>query len=87
VKGAQVEIGVRPEFARLARTGPGLPVAVRRVEDLGAVRVLRATCGGRELAAVVAEDQPIPDRVEWLRFDPAAINVYADGWLVEGEAA
>jgi glycerol transport system ATP-binding protein len=87
VKGARIEIGVRPEFARLARKGPGLPVAVRRIEDVGRYRIVRASCGGREIAAIAPEGAEIDPAAEWMQFDPAAVNVYADGWLVEGEAA
>jgi glycerol transport system ATP-binding protein len=83
----RVQIGVRPEFARLARSGPGLPVAIRRIEDVGAHRIVRAEIAGREINAVAPEGVPIDREADWMRFDPAAINVYVDGWLVEGEAA
>ena len=83
----RVEIGVRPEFARLAAKGPGLPVSVRRIEDVGRFKIVRATCGGRDIAAVAPEGAPIDEQAEWLQFAPDKVNVYADGWLVEGEAA
>jgi glycerol transport system ATP-binding protein len=85
--GAKVEIGVRPEFARLARSGPGLPMAIRRIEDVGRHVIVRATCGGRDFAVVLPEGAPVDEGAGWVRFDPAAINVYADGWLVRPEAA
>jgi glycerol transport system ATP-binding protein len=87
VKADKVQIGVLPEFAHLARSGPGLPVAVRRVEDVGRFRIIRATCGGKEIAAIAPEGAEIDVQAEWMQFDPKAVNVYADGWLVEGEAA
>ncbi|SEA12716.1 ABC transporter ATP-binding protein [Rubrimonas cliftonensis] len=83
----RVQIGVRPEFASVAETGPGLPVSVTRVEDVGRHRVVRATIGGVEVNAIAQEGQSVPENAEWLRFAPEAVNVYADGWLVEGEAA
>jgi glycerol transport system ATP-binding protein len=82
----RVQIGVRPEFAHLARSGPGLPVAIRRVEDVGAHRIVRAEIAGREANAIVPEGVPVDMEADWMRFDPAAINVYVDGWLVEGRA-
>ena len=47
----------------------------------------RATCGGREFSVVLPEGAPVDEAAGWVRFDPAAINVYADGWLVRPEAA
>src|SRR5208282_3384250 len=35
--GAKLELGIRPEFARLAPRGEGLPVQVKRIDDLGRV--------------------------------------------------
>jgi len=87
VRGARIEIGVRPEFATLSATGPGLPVAVRRIEDVGSHKIVRAEIAGRTINVVAPEGTPVSENAEWVRFDPAAVNVYADGWLVEGESA
>ncbi|MFZ5752312.1 MAG: ABC transporter ATP-binding protein [Pseudomonadota bacterium] len=81
----KVELGVRPEFVRLASDGPGLPATVRRVEDVGHHRIVRATVAGRPLNIVMPEDQPIPAGADRVVFDPARVNVYADDWRVEGE--
>jgi glycerol transport system ATP-binding protein len=86
VKGAKVQIGVRPEFAHLARSGPACRsrCAGRGCRPLPhRPRQLRR----REIAAVAPEGAEIDAQAEWMRFDPKAVNVYADGWLVEGEAA
>ena len=87
VKGERIEIGVRPEFARLSRQGPGLPVSIRRIEDVGRFKIVRAVCGGKEVAVVAKEGEPVDESAEWVTFEPSAVNVYSDGWLVEGEAA
>ncbi|ESR23366.1 ABC transporter ATP-binding protein [Lutibaculum baratangense] len=79
------EIGVRPEFVRVARAGEGLPVQIRRVEDLGRFRVVRASLEGHEVNAVVGEDQELPAEAS-LVFDPARVNVYVDSHLVEPRA-
>jgi glycerol transport system ATP-binding protein len=82
----RVEIGIRPEYVRLAESG-GLPATVRRVEDVGRHRILRADVAGRAVNAILAEDAAVPAGAVRLAFEPARINVYADGWRVSGEAA
>jgi len=82
----KVEIGVRPEFARLSET-EGLPVRIRRVEDVGRHKIVRAEFFGHDINIVVGEGESIgPDKTR-VAFDPARVNVYADDWLVEGRAA
>ncbi len=87
IKGGKVEIGVRPEFARLSRSRPGLPIAVRRVEDVGSHKIIRTEIAGREINVIAPEGVAVDERAEWVQFDPAAVNVYVDGWLVQGEDA
>jgi glycerol transport system ATP-binding protein len=79
----RVEIGVRPEFLRLSRD-EGLPVLVRRVEDVGRHRIVRAELGGVAINVVADEGEPLPSGDVRVIFDPAHVGVYADGWLVEG---
>ena len=85
--GSRVEIGVRPEFATLAPAGAGLPVRVRRIDDLGRVRIAKVELAGLPLAATVPETLSVAGEEASLLFDPAMVHVYADGHLVEGEAA
>ena len=77
-----VEIGVRPEFARLS-TAEGLPVTIRRVEDVGRHRIVRADLGGRSVNVVVGEGEGLSPDMTRVVFDPAHVGVYADGWRVE----
>jgi glycerol transport system ATP-binding protein len=79
----QVEIGVRPEFARLS-AAEGLPVTIRRVEDVGRHRIVRAELAGRPVNIVVGEGEALGPDMTRVVFDPAHVGVYADGWLVEG---
>jgi glycerol transport system ATP-binding protein len=79
VKG-RIELGIRPEFVRVGREG--MPVAVRKVEDIGRHKVVRAELEGREIAAILAEDEELPAEPR-IVFDPAGINLYADSWRVE----
>ncbi|WP_226628495.1 ABC transporter ATP-binding protein [Alloyangia pacifica] len=84
----KVEIGVRPEFARLSQT-EGLPVKVRRVEDAGRHKIIRAEFFGHDINIVAGEDESIGPDMTRVRFDPAHVNVYRDDWRVapSGEAA
>ncbi|MBZ9858795.1 ABC transporter ATP-binding protein [Mesorhizobium sp. CA12] len=75
-----VELGIRPEYVRLGREG--MTVQVSKVEDVGRHKVVRANLEGREIAAVIGEDDEVPAEPK-VRFDPAGINIYADSWRVE----
>ncbi len=78
--GATVELGIRPEFVRIGREG--LPIQVTKVEDVGRQKIVRALFEGAPLAAVVAEDDEIPEEPHVV-FEPHAINIYANSWRVE----
>jgi glycerol transport system ATP-binding protein len=81
--GTGLELGIRPEFVRLGREG--LPLAVRRVEDLGRHKVVWGSIDGHELAAVIAEEDELPAEPR-ASFDPRGINLYARSRRVEMEA-
>jgi glycerol transport system ATP-binding protein len=83
----RVQIGVRPEYVRLKKGEPGLPIKVRRVEDVGRHRIVRADFFGTEINAIAPEEAAIPTDATRVAFEPAAINVYADDWRVPAEAA
>ncbi len=78
--GKLIELGVRPEFVRVG--SEGLPVTIRKVEDIGRHKIVRAELEGRELAAIVDEHGEIPADAR-VSFDPRGINLYADSWRVE----
>ncbi len=80
----KIEIGIRPEFVRLGSDAAGLPVKIRRIEDVGRHRIVRAEVFGRELNAILPEGAPVGADVTRVTFDPARINVYADDWRVTG---
>lgn len=82
----KVEIGVRPEFSSLSQTG-GLPVNVRRVEDVGRHKIIRADFFGTEINIIAPEGAAIAADMNRVTFNPEKVNVYANDWRVEGEAA
>ncbi|MBF9033947.1 ATP-binding cassette domain-containing protein [Rhodobacterales bacterium HKCCE2091] len=86
----RVEVGVRPEYVRLAGDGAGLPAAIRRVEDVGRHKIIRLDVGGRNVSAILDEGTPVPADAGAIRFEPAGVNVYENGWRVkpqDGERA
>jgi glycerol transport system ATP-binding protein len=83
-KAARTELGVRPEFVRLTRDRDGIPVTIRKVEDIGRYKVVRADLSGAALNAIVPEGEPVPESPR-LKFAPEGVNLYADSRLVEAE--
>ena len=85
--GANIEIGVRPEFVNVAAPASGLLSAtIERIDDLGRVRFARVRIGDAKFAARVPSGFSVPDNDVGLVFDPAHVHVYADSRLVEGVA-
>lgn len=78
--GAQLEIGVRPEFVSLDDTG--IPVEIRNVADAGHHQIVDAWHGEHRIRLLAPEGAPIPDGGAHVRFDPPHTQVYADGWLL-----
>jgi len=78
--GKKVDLGIRPEHVLVGEVG--LPVSIRKIEDIGRHRIVRATLEDREIVAVVDEDHPIPSDPR-VSFDASRINLYADSWRVE----
>ena len=80
--GRRIELGVRPEFAELRPRGEGLPVRVRRIDDIGRARIARVELAGHPMAATVPEDLSIDGDEAGVSLDPGRIHIYADGHLV-----
>ncbi len=82
----KIELGVRPEFVTLAPAGQGLPVQVDRIDDLGRVRIARVRLGDVPFNVTASGDIAISGSQAAIVMDPAHVNIYADGHLVEGAA-
>ena len=82
----KVEIGIRPEFTALSNSG-GLPVNVRRVEDVGRHKIVRADFFGNDINIVAPEGVQITSDMNRVVFNPGKVNVYENDWRVNGEAA
>ena len=59
-----------------------MPATIRKVEDIGRHKVVRASLEGRDIAVIVGENESIPADPR-IAFDPAGINLYANSWRVE----
>ncbi|WP_309664309.1 ABC transporter ATP-binding protein [Tabrizicola sp.] len=75
------QIGIRPEYVLLG--DEGFPVTVKRVEDVGRHRIVRAELQGQPLNAILSEGMVLPADAR-VTFVPGKINVYADDWRVAG---
>jgi glycerol transport system ATP-binding protein len=83
---ARIELGVRPEFIRIAPEGRGVPVRINRVDDIGRFKIARARLGDHALNVVVGEDVQLSGSTASVEFDPQRLHIYVDGHLVEGRA-
>ena len=77
----KVQLGIRPEHVRLS-ADQGLPVTIRRIEDVGRHRIIRADLMGHDLNIIAPEDQAIGADMTRAVFDPGRVNIYADDWRV-----
>ena len=82
-KGQKIELGIRPEFIKISREG--MPLTISKVEDIGRLKIVRASLAGQQVSVVVKEDTEIPASPHVV-FEAKGVNIYADSWLVEREA-
>ena len=60
----------------------GLPVTVKRIEDVGRHRIARLDFEGQALNAILPEGLALPAGDLRAQFDPGAVSVYVDDWRV-----
>ena len=80
----KLELGIRPEFLRLARSGePGsVPVAIEAVEDLGNYKLATVRLDDHRLTVKLSEDEQVPADAAAVVFPPEWTKLYQDGVLV-----
>jgi glycerol transport system ATP-binding protein len=81
--GAKLEIGVRPEFVRFSSSG--IPVRVTKSSDTGRHRIVETQHENGTIKLLATEGHHGPGERAFVSFDPAHTQLYADGWIVEGE--
>jgi glycerol transport system ATP-binding protein len=79
------QIGIRPEYCELSASD-GVPILIRRVEDVGRHRIIRGEVAGQVVNIIAAEGASIGADQTRVRFAPGKVNVYADDWRVQGGA-
>ncbi len=77
-------IGVRPEHVILSKQG--LPVRIRRIEDVGRHRILRGELAGADFNILLPEDAPPPGAEPRAAFLPGKTGVYVDDWRVNPQS-
>ena len=86
-----VKLGFRPDYAAIIPAGhdgpPGIPVTVRRIEDLGRRRLVRAALGPHELIATLPPGFELNNEAAQLHVQPEHLHIYADDERVEPEPA
>jgi glycerol transport system ATP-binding protein len=82
-KDSVVKFGVRPDYTTLSGAG-GLPVQVKRIDDLGRKRLAHVTLAGQPLVAAIPNDMNIVGNEAAVTFDLARTHIYVDEHRVEG---
>jgi glycerol transport system ATP-binding protein len=77
----RAQIGIRPEYATLT-AGDGLPITIRRVEDVGRHRIIRGEVAGATVNVIAPEGMAVDASLTHVRFQPERVNVYADDWRI-----
>jgi glycerol transport system ATP-binding protein len=77
-------LGFRPDYASLVPDG-GVPVQIRRLEDLGRRRLARVALGPHEIFATVPRDMTIDSEQAGLTIRPDRLFVYVNDQLVSGD--
>ncbi|MFC6686654.1 ABC transporter ATP-binding protein [Jhaorihella thermophila] len=78
-QGDRTEIGVRPEYVRLADSG--IPATVRKAADIGRYTVVETMVGDHVVNAITDRLPPAPGARVFLHFEPSQTRLYADGWI------
>ncbi|VAX04151.1 Glycerol ABC transporter, ATP-binding protein GlpT [hydrothermal vent metagenome] len=74
------QIGIRPEFVSLGKSG--LEVKVRKVSDVGHRIVVESMLDNTRINAIVESDVPEPGSSVFLNFLPEQTRIYCDGRIV-----
>ena len=86
---ASVQLGFRPDYATVLdrSAGTGIPVGIRRIEDLGRRRLVRVALGAGEVVATLPPEVELSGDTALLQVPPSHLHVYVDDLRVEGQPA
>ena len=90
-EGSTAKLGIRPDYATLLAaqgsvSSAGLPVQVRRIDDLGRKRLAHVSLGDQSIVAIVPPGLSIEGSEALVRLDPERIHIYVDEMRVPGES-
>ncbi len=73
------EIGIRPEFISLSKSG--IEAKVRKVADVGRHKIVEAMLGDTRISVIVEGELPAQGSSVYLNFQPNQTRIYHDGWI------
>ena len=79
----KVELGIRPEFITLSNNPSDLPITIKRIEDVGHYKIVRAAHQNIDINIIAKENFEFSEDLKYASFDKSRTNIYADDWLVE----
>ncbi|WP_299816055.1 ABC transporter ATP-binding protein [uncultured Roseibium sp.] len=77
----KAEVGIRPEFVSVSRTGGGIAAHVRKVADIGRHKVVEAIAHDSRIHAILDGEAPNAGDAVMLDFKQSQTRLYKDGWL------
>ncbi len=80
---AKLELGIRPDFIKLAPPGVGLPVRIDRIDDLGRNRIAHVRLEGQRLAVTVPAILETGSDDLTVVFDHRRIGIFANDRRIE----
>ncbi len=82
--GSDVRIGFRPDYASVVPSG-GIPIRLRRVEDLGRRRLASASLGSQRIFATIPPGVALNGEQAGLSIQQGRLFVYVNDEYVQGE--
>jgi len=81
---AKLELGIRPEFVRVASTPSesAVKVTLNAVEDLGNYKLVHMQFGPHRVFAKLSEDDTVSGEEIYMHFPPQSTKLYADSYRV-----
>lgn len=83
IDNGNLQIGIRPEFVRFAKSG--IPVSIIKVDDVGRQKIVTVKHECHVIKMIVPEDIGIPTGTAHICFDSQKTAIYKDGWLFSKE--
>lgn len=74
-----IVLGIRPEYVRLTKE-EGLPITIKRVQDVGRHKSINATLFGHDFNIVAKADFEIDQDMTNIVLDPEKVSVFRDDW-------